>query len=250
MQHFLWLNREALEPYFELRMMRHFKPVVRLAGTFSRKKNPLHLLDMVGLLDESFDEFPVRNDRDLLMSAEGLCGHLPGANDVTDYSATPILMTYLAGYLVERFPDAQVKVLLTTRNAYDWLFSAYRQHLRGHRMIMDFSEFEETFREAANMYAIISEVAEVLAPLPVMFMPMSDALRHPLGPGAALVDQMNVPEEVRASLTPVGKGNEGPSDALWQQFLKMNRADNTDTALTNRKNNLADAAGLGGWKAF
>ena len=250
MQHFLWLNREALAPFFDLHMMRYFKPVVRLAGTFSRSKNPLHLIDMAGLLDESFDEFPVQGDRDLVMSAEGLSGHLPGTQNIKDYSATPVLMTYLAGYLTEKFPDAQVTVLFTTRNAYDWLFSAYRQHLRGQRLTMDFSEFEETYREAANFDAIISEVATSLAPLPVLSMPMSDALRHPRGPGAALADQLNVPESVRANLVPVGKGNEGANDALWEQFLKLNRSKLTDVAVTEQKNALAHAADLGGWKAL
>ena len=41
MQHFLWINREVLEPYFDLRMFRHMKPVVRLASLFSRTNNPL-----------------------------------------------------------------------------------------------------------------------------------------------------------------------------------------------------------------
>jgi len=249
MQHFLWLNRETLAPFFDLRMMRHFKPVVRLAGTYSRSKNPLHLLDMVGLLDAAFDAFPVRDDRDLLISAEGLSGHLPGSLDVQDYGATPVLMTYLAGYLSERFPTAQVKVLFTTRNAYDWLFSAYRQHLRGQRLTLDFNDFEEKYREAANFDTIITDVATALAPLPVLFMPMSDALRHPLGPGAALVDQMRVPQTVRANLITVGKGNEGASDVLWQQFLRLNRSNLTDAAVAEQKNALAEAADLGGWKA-
>lgn len=249
MQHFLWANREALEPYFELRLMRHFKPVVRLAGMFSRRKNPMQLVDMVSLLDESFAETPLYNDRDLLISAEGLCGHLPGSNNVRDYSAVPILMTYLAGYLSERFPDAQVKILFTTRNSHDWLYSAYRHQLRGHRLKMEFAEFTEEFKDAANFDKVITEVATVLAPMPVHFMPMSDALMHPLGPGAALVDQLNVPAEVRAALTPVGKGNEGPSDALCAQFLKLNRSNLSDGAAAEAKNALALAANLGGWRA-
>jgi hypothetical protein len=92
-------------------------------------------------------------------------------------------------------------------------------------------------------------VAETLAPLPVLFMPMSDALRHPRGPGAALVDQMNVPQVVRDSLQVVGKGNEGPSDALWEQFLKLNRSTLPDRTVVNQKKALAEAAALGGWKA-
>lgn len=248
MQHFLWANRDALEPYFEVRLMRHFKPVVRLAGMFSRRKNPLQLLDMVPLLDECFAELPLRCDRDLLLSAEGLCGHLPGTHDIHDYSAVPILMTYLAGYLLERFPDAQVKLLFTTRNSYDWLFSTCKHQLRAQRLRLDFTEFEAEYKDAAQLDKVVRKVAKALAPLPVTTMPMSEALRHPLGPGAALVDQMEVPDLVRSSLIPVGKGNEGPSDALWAQFLSINRSSLSDAAAAEAKNALAKTADLGGWR--
>jgi len=247
-QHFLWINREVLAPHFDLRMFRHMKPVVRLAALFSRTGNPLDLVDMVGLLDDVFDEFPVNDDRDLLISCEGLAGHLPGWPGVKDYGAVPTLMTYVAGYLSERFPDAQVKLIFTTRTAPEWLYSAYRHHLRGHRLTLDFKSFDATFKSAANLDAVIAEVAKVLAPLPVMYLPMKDALAHPLGPGAALVDQMNVPADVRASLTPVGKGNAGPDDALWAQFLELNRSTLPDRVLSEKKKALAEAAALGGWK--
>jgi hypothetical protein len=91
----LWINREALEPYFDLRMLRHLKPVVQLCTLFSRKQNPLTLVDMMDLLDEVFAEFPVRDDRDLLISCEGLAGHLPGWPNVRDYSAVPTLWPIL-----------------------------------------------------------------------------------------------------------------------------------------------------------
>jgi hypothetical protein len=248
MQHFLWINREVLEPYFDLRMFRHMKPVVRLASLFSRTNNPLDLMDMVGLLDDVFTEFPVRDDRDLMISCEGLAGQLPGEPGVEDYGAAATLLTYIAGYLAERFPNAQVKLLFTTRNPHDWLYSAYRHQLRAHRLTLDFKAFAATYQSAADLDRIIAEVAEVLTPLPVMFMPMQDALSHPLGPGAALVDQMNVPADVRARLTPVGKENEGPSDALWEQFLTLNRSTLPDRAVAEQKKALADAAALGRWK--
>lgn len=249
MQHFMWVNRAALEPYFDLRMLRYLKPVVQLCAAYSRNHNPLALVDLVDLLDDVFTEFPVRDDRDLLISCEGLAGHLPGWPNVRDYSAVPILMTYIAGYLVERFPDAQVKVLFTTRSANEWLYSAYRHHLRGQRLTLDFKEFEAEFSASSDLEKVISEVATALDPLPVLTMPMSDALRHPHGPGAALVDHMNVPQIVRDTLQSVGKGNEGPSDVLWEQFLKLNRSTLPNRAVANQKAALANAADLGGWKA-
>ncbi len=248
-QHFLWVNREALEPYFDLRMFRHRKPVVRLASLFSRTHSPLDLVDMVGLLDDVFDEFPVRDDRDLLISCEGLAGQLPGSPQVQDYEATQILMTYVTGYLATKFPDAQVKLIFTTRDADDWLFSCYRHHLRGHRMTLDYKSYAAAFRSASNLMAVVTQAAEGIAPVPVLFVPFEDAIRHPMGPGAVLVDQMSVPDNVRAGLTPVGIGNKGPDEELWTKFLTLNRSNLPDRVIANQKNELAEAANLGGWKA-
>jgi hypothetical protein len=111
MQHFLWINREVLEPYFDLRMFRHMKPVVRLASLFSRTNNPLDLMDMVGLLDDVFTEFPVRDDRDLMISCEGLAGQLPGGPGVEDYGVAPTLLTYV-GLSGRAFPERPSEVAI------------------------------------------------------------------------------------------------------------------------------------------
>lgn len=248
-QHYLWLNRETLAPYFDLRMFRHMKSVVRAAALFSRTQSPLDLVDMVGLLDAVFEEHPVSPDKDLLISCEGLGGQLPGSPNVKDYGAMPTLITYLCGYLAERFPDAQVKIIFTTRGADDWLYSAYRQHLRGQRLTLDYKAFSARYQSAAQFDPIMSQVALAVEPLPVMQLPMEQAVLHPLGPGAMIVEQMNVPAALRASLLPVGRGNKGPGEKLWQEFLRTNRADYSDQIVAERKMVLAKAASLGGWKA-
>lgn len=248
MQHFLWLNRKTLAPFFDLRMLRHLKPVVRLTGTYTRSKNALHLLDMVGLLDAAFGEFPVHNDRDLVISAEGLVGHLPGSQGVADYGAAPVLLTYITGYLADRFPTAEIKILFTTRDRDDWLFSTYKQHLRGQRLTLDFAAFTAKFQTAGDLKSIIAKVAKSLDGITIMDLAMADAQQHPLGPGAAVVDLMTVPATVRANLTPVGIGHAGPDQALWEQFLALNRSSLDDHAVADRKNALAQSADLGGWK--
>lgn len=247
MQHFLWHNRDALAPYLDLRMFRHFKPVAASCAKYSATSDPLDLLDLVAQLDEAFLLFPTNDARDLLISCKGFCGHLPCNPSVQDYSAVPVLMTYLAGYLSERFPDAQVNVMFTTRDAEEWLFSMYRQQLRSHRLMDDFDTFVQTYTGAADLMKVVTDVAGALDPLPVMVLPIEDATRHPLGPGAALVDQMSVPAAVRKQLHPVGRDNEGPDPSIWQMYLELNRSAHPDRHVAAPKKAIAEAAGLGGW---
>lgn len=248
MQHFLWANRDALAPYLTIRLTRHFKSVARLCTRYAITQNPLDLTDMIGELDAGFAADPVPTGRNLLISSEMFCGEIPGHGPVMDYAAAPTLITYLVGYLAERFPDAQIRVLLTTRDADDWLFSAYRHVLRRTRMTVTREEFATTYRDAADFDMIVQEIAEAIDPVEVLYMPLDHALQNSAGPGAALLDQMPLPDAVRDALHPVGIGAKGAEPHLWGQFLAMNRADYPDDQVTAQKEQMAEAAKLGHWR--
>lgn len=248
MQHFLWLNRDALAPYLTIRLTRHFKSVARLCTRYSTTQNPLDLTDIISELDAGFAATPVPTGRNLLISSEMFCGEIPGHGTVMDYSAAPTLITYLVGYLEERFPEAKITVLLSIRDAEEWLFSAYRHVLRRSRLTMTREEFATTYRDAADFEAVAQDIAEAIAPLDVLYLPLDHALQNPLGPGAALVDQMPLPDTVRDALLPVGIGAKGAEPHLWGQFLAMNRADYPDDQVTAQKEQMAEAAKLGHWQ--
>lgn len=248
MQHFLWLNREILAPHLTIRLTRHFKSVARLCTRYATTQNPLDLTDMIGELDTAFAAEPVPTNRNLLISAEMFCGEVPGHGDVQDYGAAPTLITYLTGYLQERFPKAQLRVILTTRDAEPWLFSVYRHVLRRSRVTLTHAEFAKAYQDAANFDDILSRIAEALDPIELLYLPLEHALQNPLGPGAALLDQMPLPDDVRAALIPVGIGAKGAEPHLWGQFLAMNRADLSDAELSAQKEQMAETAKLGHWR--
>jgi hypothetical protein len=167
---------------------------------------------------------------------------------VADYSAAPTLITYLVGYLQERFPDANIRVIMTTRDPDEWLFSAYRHVLRRSRVTMTREDFAETYKTVANFDAILQNISESIDPVEVLFLPLNHSLKNALGPGAALVDQLPLPDAVRAALKPVGIGAKGAGPHLWGQFLAMNRADYPDDQVTAQKEQMAEAAKLGHWQ--
>lgn len=248
MQHFLWVNRDLLAPYVTVRLTRHFKPLAQLCTRYAAHQNPLDLTDLIGALDQGFAEYPVQRDRNLLISSEALCGDIPGHGAVKDYSAAPALITYVTGYLQDRFPEAEIKVILSTRAPEDWLFSTYRHVLRRSRLTLTPEKFARDYAQAADLMGILAEIAEAIAPLETLYLPLDHALTSPLGPGGALLEQLPVPDDIRASLQKVGIGAAGASKHLWEEFLAINRSDLSHDEMTAQKEQMAEAAQLGHWQ--
>lgn len=246
-QHFLWTNRQVLAPHAAPVMLRHLKPVVRMACRFSRFRNPLDLIDLVPALDQALAEAGIRPDQDIVISCEGLLGHLPGWPGVATYDAAPTLIAAYAGYLQDRYPGADLQIVLTTRDADGWLFSAYRHHLRGQRMTLSADEFAAQYATAADLGGAAAAIVAAVD-VPVRTIDLADMRGHPGGPGGALCDLLDLPETTRARLRPVGQGNIGPDAGLWQRFLDLNRSTLADRAVHAEKARLAQTSDLGGWR--
>lgn len=240
-QHLLWSNRETLAPQVGLVMLRHLKPVVKICAGFSKTRNPLALVDLADALQPALAEI---DTPDLVISCEGLAGHLPGWPGVVDYSAAPPTVAYVCGYLAERFPQAQVQVVLTIRTRDAWLYSTWRHHLLGHRLTLGRDEFAAQYAGAADLGAAARDVAGAVN-CPVTSLQLEDMQAHPLGPGGALLDLLDLPATVR--IVPVGRDNAGPGAGLSERFLALNRSALSDAEVTDSKRELAAAAQLGGW---
>lgn len=248
-QHFLWLNRAALAPYLTVRLTRHFKPLSQMCHRYAQSQNPIDLTELLGALDQGFAENPVPSDRDLIISSESFCGEVPGHHAITDYSAAPALITYITAYLEERFLEAKVRVLMTTRAPDAWLSSVYRHVLRRTRLTLTEEDFVATYAEAAHLDDVVGQIAQAIAPLEVLFLPLELAQTVDLGPGAAALDQLELPETIWTSLKPVGIGAPGAAPHIWGQFLAMNRSDRPDAEVSDQKEQMAEAAKLGHWRS-
>ncbi len=247
-QHFLWLNRAVLAPHLTVRLTRHFKPLAQKCHRYAQNQNPLDLTELLDALDQGFAENPVPTDRDLIISSESFCGEIPGHQAIADYSAAPALITYIATYLSERFPDAAVRVLMTTREATPWLTSAYRHVLRRNRITMTEAEFASAYAAAGDLNAVVGEIAAAVAPLETLFLPLELAQTADLGPGAAVLQQLPLPDAVLSALKPVGIGAAGAPPHIWGQFLAMNRSDRPDDEVSTLKEQMAESAKLGHWR--
>jgi hypothetical protein len=246
-QHLLWTNRALLAPHVTVLLLRHLRPAAQICMSFARSRNPLVLADLAGAMDAILADHLPADPGDLILSCEGLSGHLPGWPGVADYAAAPVTAAFLTGYLAERFPGVPQAVVYGTRAAQDWLGSVWRHHLLGQRLRQDWPAFAAAHAGAADLDGQVAAIAAGLAPLPVHALPLEEAATHPLGPGGALLDLIALPAAVRAAIVPVPPANRGPDAATAARFLALNRSDLPDAAVQREKATLAESLGIGGW---
>lgn len=246
-QHLFWHNRERLAPHVAIFQLRHLRDVAKLCMGFSKTQNPLLLLDMADALDSAFANLPADDPRHILLSCEGLSGHLPGWPNVETYGAAPVTTSYLCGYLEDRFPNHDLSVTLTTRASGDWLFSAYRHHLRGFRLTVTWDEFRKKYAPAADLDGAVDEIRKGVAPYAVTSLPLDQSRDHPLGPGGAILESLDLPSGILAQLDPVAAGNRGPTSEVAEQFRVLNASTLDDAEVRDKKEALAKMSGLGGW---
>ncbi|ROT99391.1 hypothetical protein [Histidinibacterium lentulum] len=241
-QHFLWHNRERLAPVARLYLLRHLRLVADAAMRYARKRQVADLVAAAGSLTEVLADAP--GDRHLVLSCEGLSGHIPGWPDVADYGAAAEILPVLVQVLRESLSGHECHVVLTTRAPEAWLSSAWRHLLIGTRLREDWPVFARRYHRAADLDGAARRIASALAPLPVTCLPLERAREHPLGPGGALLELAGLSSE---GLLPVGHGNRGPDADLARELLALNRSGLTTEDLKARKQALCASRGVGGW---
>lgn len=241
-QHFLWHNRRRLAPEARIYLLRHLRPAADAAMRHSRKRGAADLAVMVEALCEMLADAP--RDRHLILSCEGLSGHVPGWPDVDDYAAAAEILPVVAEVLRESLPGHALHVVLTTRASGAWLNSVWRHLLIGTRLRLDWSAFAARYASAADLDGAAARIAAALGTVPVEILPLEEAQVHPLGPGGALVARLGIDP---TGLVPVGHGNRGPDQTLAAELLALNRSWRSAAAIKARKQALCAERGVGGW---
>lgn len=138
-------------------------------------------------------------------------------------------------------PDVRIEFLYTTRAARPFVNSLWRHILRTSKLTQDEARFTAGFTPLPDLEAEAETIRQAIAPVPVHTAALEDYADHPFGPAQALLDLVNVPPETQAKLRPVDRHNPGQSEALSQEFLKMNRSHLRGRKLYEAKEALAMA---------
>ena len=215
-------NRVALKKHVALRLRWHMKDIVAAARGYSTDQDPLTLVKVQSRFGEMMNELPGMPRRTLIVSAEELCGHLPGRGALADYSAAPVLLYAYWEIAKARYPQAEVLVYLSTRDPGDWLASAHWEHVKSSNMMLGLEAFAEKYAGAAQLEAMVDEV-RARVPAPVHSHRLEVAADLPLGPADPLLDLCDLPADVRDALLPVAKRNERRGPEVLEAMLTINR---------------------------
>ena len=141
-------NRVAMKKHVALRLRWHMKDLVAATRGYSTDLDPLTLIKVQKRFGDLMNELPGMPRRTLIISAEELCGHLPGRGELADYSAAPVLLYAFWEIAKARYPQADVMIYLSTRAPEPWLSSAHWEHVRSSDMTMSFDAFRARYHRA------------------------------------------------------------------------------------------------------
>jgi hypothetical protein len=215
-------NRPLMKDHIVLRRRWHMRELMSATRGYSTWRDPLTLIKVQDRFEQVMDGVPAMPEHTLIMSAEELCGHLPGRDDLMDYGAAPILLYAFWEVAQRRFPQAEILVYLTTRAPDAWLTSAYWEHVQSSDMTLDLDDFRDTYRKAANLGAVVDDITSRV-PCKVHAIALEACKDLPHGPADPLLDLCDLPLSLRAELIQHPRANVRLDDAVLQALLKANR---------------------------
>lgn len=185
-----------------------------------------------------------------VLSRETFSGGMPGHRRVTGRWITSYgdsaetLARVIVSELQRRFGDGcEIVFFYTLREREDWLRSVHGHLLRSIRLTDDFPTFAARFAASISPATEADALRRALAPIPVVTAALEDWRDHPEGPAGALLDLLDVPDDLRATLTPATRANAGQSADLREAFLALNRSETDKSLLRSRKAGLLDHDG-------
>jgi hypothetical protein len=190
-----------------------------------------HAARCFGILDD--------DPRPILISAEDLCGHIPGRNGRVGY---PHARTLLAK-LIDTLPaHTDPHVFLSTRARTPWMRSCYAHHLRHAPMRMSWEDYEASQKDAPDLLDITDDIRSGLGAAAVSAMAIETSAPLAQGLLTPILDLLDLPPSLREPLTPTRSYNTAMPPDILAQFLILNRSDDTADSRNTAKQALIAAS--------
>lgn len=216
-------NRRLLQPELAMRLKGQMKELMHATRGYSTWRDPFTLAKATRRFGAVLDGLAEMPHRVLVISAEEIAGHMPGRDNLFDYSAAPILLTRFCKEIRHHFPTTELAIYFSTRDPDAWLRSAYWEHVKSSSMTLDFDEFTSNFGKAANLEKIVSGVREMVD-VPVHSTLLENCADLRLGPADPLFDLCGLSAKLREKIAPQPVKNQRHDDTVLLALLEVNRA--------------------------
>ncbi len=250
LQAFVETNREALRPWADVYLKRDLGRARYLGRLYGQRPWLARRL----AFRHGFRAFlaGIPDARTIFISRESLSGMMPGnrrrrlpwrggrGERLVRYERQAIALGHeMTAALRRRFGDgARIEFLFTTRKLEPWIYSLYRHILRTSALNDDFARFRADFAATPPLAEQARNIARALPGTVLHISALECARERPLGHGAMLLDLLGVPATRRARFRDAGHHHAGPSQALAERFLEMNRRTRPGRALKEAKRTL------------
>ncbi|MGJ8621229.1 MAG: hypothetical protein ACSHW1_00525 [Yoonia sp.] len=221
-QRVLAKNRDILAPFLQVILKEDIAAICSAAGRYARVPRPSNLAKFAQQVGDHFAGLDPADARPILLSAEDLCGPIPGRRGRAGYPHAPdLLKTLIAGLP----PTLAPHVFLSTRDFQSWQHSCYAHHLRYSQMQDSLQTYLDDQSASNDLEGQAQDIRAALEDTPVTTRAIEDMANLPQGPLTPLLDLVDLPADQRAPLRPRRALNRSMPPDILKQFLLVNRTE-------------------------
>ncbi len=231
-------SRQALAPCLHVILKPDIPDLCQAAIAYARAPSEEALELFRQQAAQCFANLPAGDMRPLLISAEDLCGQIPGRHGRVGYPQAPVLLAALISVVPAH---AAVRIYLSTRARTPWLRSCYAHHLRHGRMQMSEATFMKKHAHSPALTDVAAAIAAHLKGIPVVTYALEDVTSHPQGPLTPLLDLAGIAADDRTITHPHRRANRSLPPDILAQFLVLNRQEADATTRNAAKQALITA---------
>ncbi len=230
LQRFLEINAEALAPHVRVILKPQMEALAACARDCSNAMLPSTLMprrlaraafkkQFAALLKTT----ALEPNQTLLISCEALVGRMPGRENIMAFDAAAGLAEDMLTVATQHFgPDLNITFFYTTRAKDAWMRSAYTHLLQQTKFTMSMDEFTTKYARAGDLDVAISNIAKAIAPLKPVVSRLEDTSPKHFGPASELLELLNLPSEVIATLQSPLQINRGIDAFEQRKMMEFN----------------------------
>jgi len=244
-QKFLTRNGKHIWPHSAIVIQPRISHALQMATSYSGGTGQLFLDEFYHRFCDFLGSLELGTKRHLCISAENLCGFIPGKNDqILNYKYSPQLLKTAVECIKDVIdPDPQLTLYFSTRDKGDWLRSLWSHNVRKNRLTEGLNEFSNRIGAVCDLENTIAEINAMLPGYPVITSSLEKTTTEEFGPATPIINLLDLPEDTKSRLRTIAPENVSSPIHLAEKMLVLNRSAISNSALKERKAALFNQAG-------
>ncbi len=231
-------NRDALAPLTRIVLKQDIPDVCHTAIDYARRPSQPRLAAFGDAVHAITDAWDRADPRHIIISAEDLCGLIPGRGGRAGYPQAAMLLRSFIRHL-GAFGTPQI--YLSTRASKPWLKSCHAHHVRHSTLAMDLETYITDQSRDADLGLVVAQLRFACTPATVTASSLEISAQEAQGPVTPLLDLIAAPDTLRAQLQIGRPANMSLPDHILTDLLALNRENLDQDALHAAKRALIAA---------